>query len=175
MEGNEPGEARFFEFLSEEERAEFTKVAELALFGHGEVLIEEGARPSSLFILTSGQVEVYKRISGHADKLLAVLDASNENTVLGERGLLSDNEASATVRALGQVEAVKIPREKFASMIADSRPAAYKLAYRIASILAERMARNDETIVKIAAHLEVTQSAGEFELFRDKLMQEWSF
>lgn len=175
MEGNEPGEVTFFDFLSEEERAEFTECAELAVFEGGEVLIEEGARPSSLFILTSGRVEVFKLVSGHADKLLAVLDASNEKTVLGERGLLSDIEASATVRALGRVEAVKIPREKFASMIAEGRAAAYKLAYRIASILAERMARNDETIVKIAAQLEDTQSAGDFEVFRAKLMQEWSF
>lgn len=175
MEGNEPGEARFFEFLSEEERAEFTEAAEVAVFGPGEVLIEEGSRPSSLFILTSGQVEVFKPTSAQANKVLAVLDASNEKTVLGERGLLSDKEASATVRALGQVEAVKIPREKFASMIADGRLAAYKLAYRIASILAERMARNDETIVEIAAQLEETQSAGDFEAFREKLMREWSF
>lgn len=175
MEGNEPGNAKFFGFLSEEERSEFTQAAELVVFGPGEVLIEEGARPSSLFILTSGQVEVSKFIPGHTGKPLAVLDASNEETVLGERALLSDNEASATVRTLGQVEAVKIPRELFASMIAEGRPAAYKLAYRIASILAERMARNDETIVKIAARLEVTQSVGDFEVFRDKLMQEWSF
>lgn len=175
---------RFFEFLSsiesltDEERAELTEAAEYVVFGPGEILIEEGTKPGGLFVLTSGRVEIRKRVSGHGDRLLAILDASNEKTVVGERGLLSDREASATVRAREKAEAVKIPSQKFRMMIADGRIAAYKLIYRIARILAERMARNNEVIVEIAAELETAGSnttTRELDVFRNKLMKEWSF
>lgn len=175
MESDEPRRVRFFEFLSDEEREELAEAAELAAFAPGEVLIEESADAGGLFVLTSGQVEIRKRISGRADRLLAVLDGSSEEAVFGERALLGHEGASATVRARGKVETVKITREKFAFMIAQGRPAAYKLTYRIACILAERMAKTDETIARIAARLEDAGAERDFEVFRDKLLREWAF
>ena len=173
MDSNEPRNVRFFEFLSGEERAEFAEAAELATFGPGEVLIEEGGEPSSLFILTSGQVEVSKHIPGHGDRLLAVLEATDGRTVVGERGLLSDGEASATVRASGEVKAIKVPRETFRAMIREGRPAAYKLAYRIARILAERLARLDQEVVEAVREIE-HRGETDLEVFRDKLITEWT-
>jgi CRP/FNR family transcriptional regulator, cyclic AMP receptor protein len=162
----------FFKFLSDEERAELIEAAEFAVFKPGEVLIEEGAALSSFFILTSGRVEVHKRIPGRGDKLLAVLDAINERTLVGELSLLDDGVASATVRAQGEAETVKIPRETFRRMIREGRPAAYKLAYRISDILARRLAHMNEEVVKIVRELE---SRGETDLegFR-KLLSEWT-
>ena len=93
-------EVRFFEFLTEEEREEFAEGSELVTFEPGETIIEEGAEVGSLFVLTSGRVEVRKSLSGGRDRLLARLDATNEPTVVGERGLLGGSAASATVRAV---------------------------------------------------------------------------
>ncbi len=165
-------DVEFFEFLSDEERAGLA--AELVAFAPGEVLIEEGADPSSLFVLTSGSVEVRKRIPGRGDRLLAVLDATNERTVVvGELSFLGDKGASATVRAKGEVEAIKMPRERFRAMIREGRAAAYKLAYRISRILAGRLARLDEEVVETVRELE---SRGETDLqaFRDKLVTDWT-
>jgi CRP/FNR family cyclic AMP-dependent transcriptional regulator len=163
----------FFQFLSDEERAEFAEAAELVVFAPGENLIEEKAEPSSLFVLTSGKVEVCKRIPGHDDRLLAVLDATNERTVVGERGLLTDSRTSATVRAKGEVEAVKIPRDKFRAMIREGRPAAYKLAYCISRTLAQRLRRLDEQVVETIRELDHRRET-DLDAFRDKLMIEWS-
>jgi CRP/FNR family cyclic AMP-dependent transcriptional regulator len=173
MDVKEPHNVGFFDFLSEKERAEFIKPAELTVFEPGEILIEEGSEPSNLFVLTSGQVEVRKRILDGGDRLLAVLEATNGRAVVGERGLLSDSETSATVRASGEVEAVKVPRETFQAMIREGRPAAYKLAYRIACILAERLARLDEEVVEAAREIE-HQGETDLEVFRRKLMTEWT-
>ncbi len=164
---------KFFEFLSDEERAEFEEVSQLRVFGPREALIEEGERPGRLFVLTSGKVEVHKRVPGHGERLLAVLDATNERTVVGERGLLCDNRASATVRARDEVEAVVIPREKFRAMIQEGRPAAYKLAYRIARILAGRLTRLDEEVVETIRELE-RRGETDLDLFREKLVAEWT-
>jgi CRP/FNR family cyclic AMP-dependent transcriptional regulator len=173
MNGNEPHNIGFFEFLSEKERAELIKATKLVVFEPGQILIEEGSKPSSLFVLTSGQVEVRKRLPDGGDKLLAVLDAKNGRAVVGERGLLSDSETSATVKASGEVQAVKVPRETFRAMIHEGRPAAYKLAYRIARILAERLARLDEEIVDAVREIE-RQGETDLEVFRHKLMTEWT-
>src|SRR5918911_2204968 len=91
-------QVRFFEFLTEEELEEFAEGSELVAFEVGEEIIEEGAGTHDLFVLTSGRVEVRKRIPG-GDRLLAEIDASGERTVVGERGLLGESGASATVRA----------------------------------------------------------------------------
>lgn len=164
--------AKFFEFLSEEERCELAEVAEPVTFLPGEALIEEGGESSSLFVLTSGSVEVCKRISGRGERRLAILEA-DERTAVGERGLFSDRGASATVRARREVEAVKIPRERFQRMISDGRPVAYKLAYRITHTLAERLRRLDEEVVEAVREL-VRRGETDLEAFRDKLFTQWT-
>ena len=173
MEDKGTRDVGFFEFLSEEERAEFARVVENTIFEPGEILIEEGAEPASLFVLLSGQVEVNKRVPGRSDRLLAVLEATDGRAIVGERGLLSDSEASATVRAKERVEAVKMPRERFQAMIREGRPAAYKLAYQIARILAERIARLDEEVVEVTREIE-RRGATDLDAFRDKLLTEWT-
>ncbi len=162
----------FFKFLSDEERAELVEAAEFAVFRPGEVLIEEGTILSSFFVLTSGRAEVHKRVPGGGDKLLAVLDAMNERTLVGELSLLDDGVASATVRAHGEAEAVKIPRETFRSMIREERLAAYKLAYHISHILARRLVRMNEEVVEIVRELE-SRGESDLEAFR-KLLTEWT-
>jgi CRP/FNR family transcriptional regulator, cyclic AMP receptor protein len=163
---------RFFEFLTEEERAEFAEGSELVAFEPGDKIIEEGGEPGSLFVLTSGRVEVKKRIPG-GERLLAEIDATNERTVVGERGLLGESGASATVRATDRVEAVKIPRQTFRRMVSEGRPAAFKLSYRIARTLARRLTRLDEEVVEAIRELE-SMGEADLEAFRDKLITDWA-
>lgn len=164
---------RFFEFLTEEEREEFADVAEPVSFGAGENIIEEDAGQGSLFVLTSGAVEVRKNLSGGGSRLLAKIDASLGRTVVGERGLLGESGASATVRAVGRVEAVEIPRDTFRRMVEEGRPAAFKLSYRIARTLARRLTRLDEEVVEAIREIE-RRGETDIEAFRDRLITDWS-
>ena len=163
---------RFFEFLTEEELEEFAEGSEPAAFGPGETIIEEGGDAGSLFVLVSGGVEVRKKVSG-GERLLARIDVSAGPTVLGERGLLDESGASATVRAEGQVETIKIPRQTFRRMVAEGRPAAFKLSYRIARTLARRLTRLDEEVVEAIRELE-RRGETDLEAFRDKLITDWA-
>ena len=164
---------KFFEFLTEEEREEFADASEPVSFQAGEDVIEEGARPVGLFVLTSGRVEVRKRLPGGGSRLLAEIDASDGPTVVGERGLMGESGASATVRAAGPVEAIKVPREAFRRMVAEGRPAAFKLSYRIARTLARRLTRLDEEVVETIRELE-RRGETDLEAFRDKLITDWA-
>lgn len=164
---------RFFEFLTEEEREEFAEVSEPVSFASGETIIEEGAEPGSLYVLASGRVEVRKRLAGDRDRLLAEIEAAGEPTVVGERGLLGESGASATVVATDEVRGVKIPREAFRRMVEEGRPAAFKLSYRIARTLARRLTRLDEEVVEAIRELE-RRGETDVEAFRDRLITDWS-
>jgi CRP/FNR family transcriptional regulator, cyclic AMP receptor protein len=163
---------RFFEFLTEEEREEFLEDSELVTFEPGEAIIEEGGGTHDLFVLTSGRVEVRKRVPG-GDRLLAEIDATNERTVVGERGLLGESGASATVRAASRVGAIKIPHQTFRRMVSEGRPAAFKLSYRIARTLAHMLTRLDEEVVEAIRELE-RRGETDLEAFRDKLITDWA-
>ena len=167
--------ARIFDFLSEEESEEFVRVSEPVVFAPGEIIIREGGEPSSLFVLTSGVVEVTKRVPGSGPRKLAEIDASDGRTVVGERGLLGTSGASATVRAssTGEVEAIKISREASRDMIRAGKPAAYKLATRLTRLLARRLTRLDEEVVGAIRELD-RRGETDLDVFRDKLITEWT-
>lgn len=173
MTENQLGNVRLFEFLTDEERSEFLEESERASYGAGEEIITEGARAGSLFVLLSGRVEVVKGVPGGDDRRLAEIDAGEARTVVGERGLLTDSPASATVRAMTPVEAVTIPRRTFRRMVSEGRPAAFKLSYRIARTLARRLVRLDEEVVETMRELE-SRGETDLEAFRDKLVHDWA-
>ena len=164
---------KFFEFLTEEEQEEFREGSEPVTFEPGEVIIEESGETHDLFVVTSGRVEVRKSISGGRERLLAEIDATSERTVVGERGLLGESGASATVRAASRVEAIRIPRETFRRMVSEDRPAAFKLSYHIACTLARRLTRLDEEVVETIRELE-RRGETDLEAFRDKLITDWA-
>ena len=56
--------------------------------------------------------------------------------------------------AVDEVEAIRIPRATFRRMVAEGRPAAFKLSYRIARTLARRLTRLDEEVVEAIRELE---------------------
>ncbi|HSK99615.1 MAG TPA: cyclic nucleotide-binding domain-containing protein [Rubrobacteraceae bacterium] len=167
------GQVRLFEFLTEEEREEFVEGSELVVFMPGETIIAEGGEPGGLFVLTSGRVEVRKRLPTGRDRLLAEIEAAVERTVVGERELLGESGASASVRAMSRVEAVKVPRETFQRMISEGRPAAFRLSYRIARTLAQRLTRLDEEVVEAIRDLE-REGDADLEAFRDRLVTDWA-
>lgn len=173
MTENRLGSVRLFEFLTDEERAEFMEGAGFVSFRMGDEIITEGGRPTSLFVLTSGKVEVRKSIPGARDRLLARIDADRERTVVGERGLLGASGASATVRCASEVEAIEMPRETFRRMISEGRPAAFKLSYRIARLLARRLTRLDEEVAEAIRELD-RRGETDLEAFRDRLVTDWT-
>lgn len=162
---------RFFEFLTDEERAEFVRVSERVSFDAGEPLIREGTEQDSMYVLTSGRVEVFKRVLNDEDHRLATIEPG---AVIGERGLLGRSGASATVRAVEAVEAIRIPRATFRDMISAEEPAAYKLAFHISRTLARRLTELDEEICHAIRELEHRPRETDLEVFRDRISSDWS-
>jgi CRP/FNR family cyclic AMP-dependent transcriptional regulator len=78
-----------------------------------EVVIKEGSKGTSAYIILSGAVEVIKR-SGDREVTVATLEVGQ---VFGEMGLIEDRPRSATVRALRELKVRCIDREQFNELL----------------------------------------------------------
>ncbi len=168
------GDVPIFRHLDEDERAEFEELLEPVSFEAGQRIFEEGTAEERLYVITSGTVEVYKKVLPGRRQRLATLEAP---TVIGEMGLLTEPRAAASVEATTRVEAHGVGRDRLLEMLDADSPAACKLVYEIGRTLAERMAATNETVAGVISRLENT-AAGEFEdvdVFRDQLVQDWGF
>jgi CRP/FNR family transcriptional regulator, cyclic AMP receptor protein len=74
------------------------------------------------------------------------------------------------------VEAHGVGRDRLLEMLDADSPAACKLVYEIGRTLAERMAATNETVAEVIFRLENTAGRSEdIDVFRDQLIQDWSF
>jgi len=86
---------------------------DLKTFVPGEIVIREGTKGTSAFVILSGAVEVLKR-SGEQDVVVATL---GEGQVFGEMGLIEDRPRSATVKAMTELTLQVISREGFNALL----------------------------------------------------------
>ncbi len=85
----------------------------LKIFKSGELVIEEGTKGTSAFVVLSGAVEVLKR-SGKNEVTVATL---GEGQVFGEMGLIEDKPRSATVKAISEIKVREINRDDFNALL----------------------------------------------------------
>ena len=163
-----------FKHLDADERAEFEELLEPARFEAGEMIFEEGGPEERLYVITSGTVEVYKRVLPGRRQHLATIEAP---TVVGEMGLLTEPRAAASVEATTRIEAHGVDRDALLEMLDADSPAACKLVYEIGRTLAERMAATNETVAEVISRLERRDAGGpeNVDIFRDQLVRDWSF
>lgn len=89
--------------LSEEERARLSTVAQGTAFSPGDTIVREGDPPGDAFAVVAGRLRV---TSGAAAVVLALPAAP---ALVGEMAVLSGMPRSATVTAIHQVRAYRIP------------------------------------------------------------------
>ena len=86
---------------------------DIKVFGPGEIVIREGTKGTSAFIVLSGAVEILKK-SGDKEIVVATL---GEGQVFGEMGLIEDRPRSATVKAMTELKLRVISREGFNELL----------------------------------------------------------
>jgi CRP-like cAMP-binding protein len=111
-------------------------------FPAGAVLIPEGGKLNTMFVLRSGELEVVR------DRVV-VTTIRQPGTIFGEMSVLLDAPHSATVRAVTPVEVYVIPN---AVQVLEERP---HLLLQIARLLAKRVSNTTAALAaERAAHLE---------------------
>ena len=166
-------EVPFFRHLDDDELAELEEILIPASFEAGVAIFEEGGPEERLYVVTSGTLEVSKKVLRGRRQRLATVAAP---TVVGEMGLLTEPRAAATVETLTPVLAYSMGRDHLLELLDEDSPAACKFVYEIGRTLAERMAKTNASVAGIVAEIENARpGARDADVFHDRLIQEWSF
>jgi len=109
------GKLRFLHALPFAEREAVVSQLRLARFPVGAYVIRQGAPNNRFYVIRWGQAEVVQVDPAGGPRTLAVL---RRGDYFGELGLLSDQPASASVRALQPLEVYALERPAFEARIA---------------------------------------------------------
>jgi hypothetical protein len=122
-------------------------------FNPGEIVIAEGTKGTSAFVILSGNAEVIKSW-GDREIVIAIL---GERQVFGEMGLIEDRPRSATVRARSELKVRIIDRNHFNELLR-TRPS---VLIPILKSLFERLRQASDLIAgrTTNAHVEVGKEA----------------
>ena len=103
-----------FSGLSDNELCLIAPIMKLVSYKKGEVVIYEGDRGDSLFIIKSGSVEVLKTEGKDEEVSLGILP---EGSYFGELSLFDDHPRSATVKAAANTDFFLISRDDFLGIL----------------------------------------------------------
>jgi CRP/FNR family cyclic AMP-dependent transcriptional regulator len=161
--------------LSDAEVEALAAIAETQQIAAGRNLFGEGDAADGLFLLVAGEIDVVKRGPG-GEHTLARLSAG---AILGEISLLTNETRSATGRAVVDTRVLRLPVERFRTLLGQGSSAAFKLVAAIAEVLARRLATMNGKVLELA---EKADTAGTPPPLKDnelaelhRTMQVWSF
>ncbi len=104
----ELSEIKLFEFLDDDELGELAAVIDAERIGAGNILFRTGDAGESLYIVRSGEIELYvKDTTGQK----IVLKVADEGDIFGEISMLDNRPRSATALALKDSELFALDRD----------------------------------------------------------------
>lgn len=125
--------------LKPAEQAALAERIELLKFAVGEPVFSFGDPGHALYIVRSGEVEIYVK-NDQGEKI--VLEISKPGDIFGEVSLLDDGPRTAWVTAISDVELLRLDRQHFEDYVRLHTPAALNLL----SVTARRLRKSDELI-----------------------------
>ena len=118
-----------FQNLTGEELMILSEITSEEQFDDGEVVFHENTYGYKLFIIKEGSVDIFKCNEKQPVAKLSVSDC------FGEMSLFDDSSHSATVRAVGRLECIVIPKEGFLDIL-NEYPS---IAVEMLKVLAKRL------------------------------------
>lgn len=144
----------FWNLLDEAEQAVLRELGQPGVFQPGDVLCAEGEQTTHVFVLMTGWVKISSAIGGREQ----VLGLRGCGDIAGELAAESDGCRTATVKAIGIVQALVVPHDTFSQFLDEHRGAdrAYRTALtrrwgEAADMLCSRLVRSGPQ--RLAAYL----------------------
>jgi len=125
--------------LSTGDRAALAEKIDLMRYGAGQSIFNMGDPGHALYIVRSGEVEIYLK-NDQGEKI--VLETARPGDIFGEVSLLDDGPRTAWVMAIRDVEVLRLDRAHFEDYVRQHTPAALNLL----SVAARRLRKSDEFI-----------------------------
>lgn len=161
-----------FREMTLDEREQMLGLLESACFSRGKLIIREGEKNQSLWILVHGRCEVVKSAKKGTERQLAVLEPG---AVFGEMSFFESAPHSASIRALTDVEVLRLSRAHYEELRDRQSPAACKIASSVISVIAQRLRRMDEWTCGLLENPNGEDHREEWQEFRAKLYSGWQF
>ena len=140
--------AKIFKFLRDEEHNQLLKDSERKAYKPGEVLIQEGAKQTSLHVIVKGEVKVQRDHEGFAIEL----SRHGAGEILGDMSFIEGQAASASVVAGDEEVLVFIIHHSHISTLMGQNPAfAARFYQSLAEILSRHLRETSNLVQKDAA------------------------
>ncbi len=146
-----------FSQMTDEELTVLAERLRFSQFAKGDIISKQGATAHWLYIVVSGEAEVYLELAGGGKHVLRDL---GRGSFFGEMGLMTGAPRSATVMAKTDVECYRVDKEMFEEIL-HGRPA---IAEEMSQIMAVRKAEQDIALKDISAetaHAAIPQQRSE--------------
>ena len=112
-------------------------------FKRGEIIVEQGEKSNTLFIILTGRVRVVTSDKRGREVILATLQPGD---YIGEMSLIDNEAHSATVRAEVQTDMLALGRAEFARCLPENS----SMSYAIMKGLVQRLRQADRKIESLA-------------------------
>jgi uncharacterized membrane protein len=136
----------FFELLGGDERRALAEVVDLVRLGEGETLFRAGDPGESLYLVRSGEVELY--ITDNVGQKIT-LDTATRGDFFGEIALLDEESRTATAVALAETELIELDRGDLLLLFGQKPDAALhmlaamgRMTRKADALLRQRVSRN---------------------------------
>lgn len=129
--------------LSSPELAEINQFKGCSSFTKGQVIFQEGSRPTGLFCMSNGKVKVSKIGDDGKDQIVRL---AREGDILGYRALLSGDSYSSSAIALDDCKICFIPKTTIFSIIEKNA----SLALHLMKLLSSDLKNAEEKITTLA-------------------------
>ena len=159
-----------FRLLNSTQIDNFVSACEEITIPPGTVFIEQGEPGDRLYLVMSGESQVFLNHDGGEEQELVVLRSP---AVIGEMEMLTGSPRSASVRAKTELRALLIDFDVLQRRIQDGDPATLKVFYQIARVLAHRLAAMNEKMAELRQLPEIAR-IDDLHAFQQQLVNEWT-
>lgn len=121
-------------------------------FDDGEVLFREGDRADAAYVIMRGEVEILADTGGTQ----FIAGTLGKNQLFGELAVLTKEPRSATLRAKGELLALRIGEDIFLKLLAENP----EVALDVMRQLSEKLVRSHHQVEELKGELEKLQTRG---------------
>lgn len=158
--------------LTSAQLADVFELVESEQFQAGESILEQGNVFQAIWMIVSGECEVLRSCSKDRMRKLAVLDTGG---VFGEMSFFQKAPHSAHVRAVTDVDTVRLSPEAFRTLKRRNLAAAYGITANLVHLLSDRLRRMDSWTCELVDQSEDDRRHDEWQEFQSKLYTDWTF
>ncbi len=141
-------DVELFQDLAEDEIRELAALFELKKYEKGEDLFSESSPRKKIYIIKTGNVELYKTSPFGEEKRLSFFSSKD---FLGEGSLFEDSPHSTSARTMDNAKVYEVSSDKIMAMKEQNSEIPLKIVSRVSQVISRRMSHANYRLVNLSA------------------------